>query len=205
VEAREFLKVTGQSPADLSFEARAELAQAKIRDAVAARAGKQIGATQVAEYYGQHRSDFETREVREVELASRLSEGEAARLRQRMSRRDTAAPGVRRWHVERPPDVLHRRSKEKAYQRALEIAIFTAKPNVLIGPFRDNRDFYVIEVKRITPAVALTLAQASPAIESRLRAAQTQRALLAFTSAATQASSAKTVCAPGFEAPKCGG
>jgi diaminopimelate epimerase len=86
---------------------------------------------------------------------------------------------------------------------ALERAIFSATPNILVGPVTAGTNHFVFEVKQIKPAHQRTLVEVRGEIEATLVAEQRQRTLAAFVKTWEVKWIARTNCAPGLVVSQC--
>jgi len=201
-ELHELLEATGQRVTDIAFEAKAELASSKIRQALVSKEPGILSA-QIARYYTRNKPRFAIPERREIEITNRKSAAEAIKLRSEVvSGRSFAAASRREW-VERASEPGRDAGRGTPKQNALERAIYTAKPNMLIGPVKQRVDYFMFEVKRIVPASYRSLAQVRGAIAKRLTAEQQRRTLAQFISAWRKKWIAKTDCHTGYVVRKC--
>jgi foldase protein PrsA len=199
-EMSEYLKATGSTHADLVFQARAELASAKLRQAVVSRQ-RPIGETQVVSYYRRHRQLFTTPEQRNVLFTNRLSQAAALAVRREVAAGRSFTTLALPMSVPLSPKSY---SLSIGHDAALARAIHFARPNVLTGPVLVNHvDHYVFEVKAIRPARVQPLRQVRGAILRQLVAEQQRRALSAFIKAWRRRWIARTNCAVGYIVQKC--
>jgi foldase protein PrsA len=145
-EFQEFLKATGQTVSDTMFEAKAELAASKIRQMLTSREPR-ITRAQIAGYYNRNRQSFAIAERRELEITNRKSTAQAQRLRREVESGRRLASVTQSESIERPRKTD--RGGLPGYL-PLEKAIYSAKPNVLIGPVKQGVDYYLLEVNRVT-------------------------------------------------------
>lgn len=203
-ELKEFLEATGQRLSDITFEAKAELASAKIRQLLASKEPP-ITSTQIASYYGRHRQSFLIPERREIEVTNRKSQALAQAIKRQVASGRSFASAAK-WRFKRESVELSplAYSASRGSDAALARAIHFARANVPTGPVLVHRiDYYVFEVRRITPARQQTLAQVKGSISRQLAAEQQQRALAAFIAAWRRRWIARTSCAPGYVVQKC--
>jgi foldase protein PrsA len=202
-ELKEFLKATGQRLSDIMFEAKAELASAKIRQLLASKESP-ITSAQIASYYGRHRQSFLIPERREIEVTNRKSEALAQAIKRQVASGSSFASAARpfkRESIELSPLAY---SASRGIDAALPRAVHFARANVLTGPVLVHGiDYYVFEVRRITPARQQTLAQVQGTISQQLAAEQQRRALAAFIAAWRRRWIARTSCAAGYVVQKC--
>jgi foldase protein PrsA len=199
-ELREFLKASGQSVSDITFEAKAELASARIRKALADREPP-ITPAQVVGYYSRHRQRFTIPERRDVILTNRKSAAEAQALRREVQAGRSFAGAARREWIALPPIAY---SARRGNDAALPRAIHLARAGVLSGPVLVHGvDYYIFKVMRITPARLQALAQVKGSIRRQLAAERQRRTLVAFVRAWRRRWIARTSCAPGYVVQKC--
>jgi len=200
-EISEFLKATGRSRADLVLQARAELAAAKLREAVASKQPP-IAEAQVARFYARHRQLFTIPERRTIRFTNRKSLAAAVALKREVlaGRRRFSSLAV--WMTLPLTPLSY--SLELGPDSTLARAVHFARPNVLLGPVLVNHvDHYIFEVKSITPARVQPLSQVRGSIVRRLAAASNRRALAAFVEAWRRQWTARTTCSPGYVVQKC--
>ena len=200
-ELRAFLRATGQSVSDIVFEAKAELASAKLRQALASREPP-ITHAQIASYYGRHRGRFEIPERRTVEITNRHSQAAALAVKREVAAGRRFASFASRMSFPLSPASY---SLSLGRDAALARAIHFARPNVLTGPVLVNRDVdhYLVEVKEITPASERPLEQVQGAIARQLAAERRRRTLGPFIAAWRGRWIARTSCSHGYVVQKC--
>jgi len=198
-ELHEFQRVTGQTAADLEFEAKAELAGAKLRRA-AERKQSAVTQAQVAAYYARHRASFAIPERRDLLITNRKSPAQVQAIRRevesgRRSFASVSEPAI----AERPREPR----REGEIETALEKAVYAAKPHALVGPIRKKVDYFVFEVLRIRPASFQSLAQVRSRIERRLAGERRRRAVATFVEAWRKRWEARTTCSSGYVVEGC--
>jgi hypothetical protein len=125
------------SEADVELAVRAELAAVRIRHALA-ESEPAIGRASIRAYYTRHISDYERRELREIEIVERLpTKATAVSL---IRARGRLPSGAIRESINRPSAAQV--SPEK---RQIMRAIFTAGSHRLVGPEPLNRAWAVFE------------------------------------------------------------
>jgi foldase protein PrsA len=78
----------------------------------------------------------------------------------------------------------------------LEAQAFSAPEGQIVGPFKTDRGYYVIEVTKITPETTQPLEQATAAIKQQLVAARQQQIASDFQTDFSDKWTARTICAP---------
>jgi len=199
-ELHEFLMATGQNISDIMFEAKAELASAKIRQLLA-RGEPAITQAQVASYFDRHRQGFLIPERRELEIIALKSAADAQTLRREVATGKSFAGIAEHQSIELSPEAYNAsRGKDAVLARAIHFA----PPHVLVGPVRFRGfDYYMFEVLRITPARQQTLAQVQSSIRRQLAGEQQRRTLAAFIRTWRRRWTARTDCHAGYVVPKC--
>jgi len=194
---RELLDKTPPTKSDLELEAAAQLASAKIRQAVVA-AEPPITSAQTATYYRQHRRDFLLLERRYFEIVNLKSDAAARKVKREVEAGTSFASVALREERSSAPSPNPGRA-------AIDRAIFSAKPNVLSGPvlLSDLHDHSLFEVTKIVPARYQSLAEVKGQIASKLAVAQQQRTLAEFTKAWIARWIARTDCRAGYVVPRC--
>jgi len=196
-ELHEFQHATGQSAADTSFEAKAELAASEIREALARRQPA-ITPAQIAGYYTHHGQLFVIPERRQLLITNRKSVAAIARLKQEVASGRSFANMSQSDTADRPST---RGGSGEA--TALERAIYSAKAKVLTGPIRKGVDYFAFEVLRITPSYRRPLSQVRDTIAKRLAGERERRAIAQFTKSWQSRWTARTDCAKGSVVFRC--
>jgi len=88
-------------------------------------------------------------------------------------------------------------------EKALDEAVFKAKPGVLEGPVKTPFGVYILRVKKVTPGSTQSLAQSEATIKAQLTATQQQSALSNFVKKFKAKWTAKTDCRAGFVVMDC--
>ncbi len=86
---------------------------------------------------------------------------------------------------------------------ALEAQIFSAPQGQLVGPFKAQAGFYVIEVEKITPASTTPLSKASAQIKQQLAQGKQQELAQNFQQDFLEKWTARTFCADGYVIDRC--
>ena len=86
---------------------------------------------------------------------------------------------------------------------ALEDQIFSAAQGQLVGPFKAQAGFYLIEVEKITPAQTTPLSKASAQIKQQLAREGSRRSATNFQQDFVDKWTARTFCADGYVIDRC--
>jgi hypothetical protein len=199
-----FLRARGASEGDVAFEGRAALAAARLRRRLVASTPRASEAA-VAGYYSRHRGLFVVPERREVMVVNRKSEPKATRLRRALLAGEPFERVGEMWVLWRTHDASVGGFREQRERRRFEDAIFAARPDVVSGTVKKANDYYLFEVRRITPGRQRSLWEVRRVIETRLARERQARALETFVGAWRRRWTAKTTCAVGFITAGCNG
>jgi len=86
---------------------------------------------------------------------------------------------------------------------ALEQQLFAAPEGELVGPFKGQTDYYLIQVEKITPAQTTPLDQVSKQIEDQLRSGKQQQVAQEFQTDFLEKWRSRTFCADGYVVDRC--
>jgi foldase protein PrsA len=196
-EFKRSLKAIGQTVADVELEIRAELAAERLRHLVGSRESK-ITLSEIDTYYSQHIRDYKLPERRYFDLVEFLSSAAEARhiMREIRLGKSIATIGIHESLPRTSPSI-------QGIKRPLYEAIFAAKPNVLVGPVRVKRSYFLFEITQISPATRESLDQVKDSIERKLSAAHRRQTLAKFIEDWRRRWTAKTDCRPRYVVQKC--
>ena len=201
-EQQEFLNATGETLSDLTLEADSELAAAAIQRRLTSHEPT-ITKTEVALFYTRHKQRFFIPEQRDLLTTNRKSAAEATAIKKAVASGKSFATMSTPQTVERLAETDPRERADTRIHAALQKAIYSAKPNTLTGPIRLRADYYLIEVKQITPARFEPLTQAAASIKKQLAEERRRRTISAFISAWRTKWTTRTNCRPGYIMQKC--
>jgi foldase protein PrsA len=197
-EFKSFLKASRKSIEDVELEARAELASSKLRRL----AGSNVVAVtraEIARYFARHRQRFVVPERREAEFTNRKTTTAADRAKREAESGKSLPTAAQR----RVGEVFLRASTAPGRRDALERAIYASRPNTISGPFRVGPTYYLLDVRRVFPAITRTLAQVEGQIRKQLVEQGQRRALARLVKAWRAEWVARTDCSPGYVTSKC--
>lgn len=171
--------------------------QTKQRQLAAAE--RQVTATEIAAFYGQHKALFVLPARRDVTWIVVYSETVLQdALREVRAGRSLLALASR---VSLDAPTITGLEPHPAREKGLARHVFAAKPHVLTGPFRQGVNHYVFEVTKAVPARLQTIAETEAAIRRRLAARWISTVLPAVIS---HKWASRTACTPGLVVPECG-
>ncbi|MFI4972594.1 MAG: peptidylprolyl isomerase, partial [Hyphomicrobiales bacterium] len=205
-QAAQELARSGWTLADFVLQTKVQLLGEGIRRVLASKT-EHITQAQVVNYYDAHRSLYSVPERRDLEIARAASEAEAQRIKREIASGKTFASVVSRLPLLQP--IFSKAGLVRGYepglyrQRALDHAIFAAKPNVLSGPVRISLGYYVFAVKRAYPPQQTALTRVQATIKKQLPNILYKQALVAFVAGWRKRWTARTDCRAGYVVAKC--
>jgi foldase protein PrsA len=140
----------------------------KVKAKQTANAERQITGTQIASYYQAHKSSFVLPERRDLQWIVTYNKSTLQHAVQEIrAGKDFVAVAK---HVSLDPPTIS--GMELATEREKDFArhVFAARPHVIVGPFRQVQNYYMLEVTKVTPARQQTLSQSEATIRRRLAA-----------------------------------
>jgi len=190
---------------DLLYRVKIDLLSQKIRDKVTK--GKNVVTdAQVKAYYNKNKSKFGTPESRDVNIILTKTEAQANAAKKALVGGAAFKTVAKKYSIDQATKanggVLTGVTKGQQ-DKALDAAIFSAKKGVIVGPVKTQFGYYVIQVKKITPAIQQTLQQASPAIKSQLQSTGQQTALDKFVKTFQDDWKKDTNCRKGYIVSQC--
>ncbi|MEO6858129.1 MAG: peptidyl-prolyl cis-trans isomerase [Solirubrobacteraceae bacterium] len=206
-----FLTSTGQTLADVTYRIRVQQIYSKLL----AKHPTTVTNAAIASYYAAHKSSFGTPQTRNMRVVLTKTAAQAAAARKALDHGQSFAKVAKRYSID--PTTKNKGgllSGVSAGQQdtALSTAAFGPSATVgkLIGPIKGQFGYYVIEVTKITPATAQTLAQATTAIKQTLTTQLQSAAQAAVNASASKHWKSKTQCnsdyamadCTGYKAPK---
>jgi foldase protein PrsA len=192
---QKFLTSTGQTVPDLLLRVKLNLLSQKIQQKVAKK-GTPTTA-QIEKYYKENKQRFGQPEKRDVQLILTKTQAEAEEAKKEIESGKSFESVAKKRSIDpaskanggKLPGVV--KGQE---QKALDAAIFAAKPNTLTGPIKTPFGYYLFEVTAVHPPSQQSLAQVKESIKQQLTAQQQQTALSAFVKEFKKKWEARTDC-----------
>jgi hypothetical protein len=200
VEFRKTLKAGGETSADVKFELAAEMALEAIDEKLAGRA-KQFTQSDLARFYREDRIRFaKVPETRVVDIVEYLPSAAAATalVRRVGTGRAFTARAARKW-IQLTPGTLAGPPTKKAVDRA----IFSARPGVVSRPMSFNGGWTVFVVRKITPVQRYPFANVRSWIATSFMKYRKREMEGAFEAEFRRRWTAKTTCGRGYVVPGC--
>jgi foldase protein PrsA len=193
------LKTSGETLADARMEIKTELAAAALSQ-IANGEKVSLGTAEMLSYYEHHKSQFTIDEERYFEIINELPLSVAQKLKREAEQKHAFSRSALHESLTRN----HWLNTEPA-KRAIEGAIFAAKPHAVGGPVRflGPKHYSVFLMTNITPSKLRPFTAVQSEIEQQLTAEKQKRAFAAFTKAWIQRWKAKSDCRPGYVMEMC--
>jgi foldase protein PrsA len=210
---QKFLANTGQTVSDLLLRVKLNLLSSKIQQKITKKAGKKPTQKEISAYYEQHKQQFGQPERRNLLIILTKTQAQAEKAKQEVKSGKGFASVAKKSSIDpvskASGGTLNGVAKGQE-EKALDEAIFKAKPNVLSGPVKTPFGYYIFEVKKALPASQQTLAQVQSSIQQQLTAQNQQKALTAFVKDFRKKWTGRTECrseymvadCKGYKAPK---
>lgn len=199
-EFRKRLTETGQTVAGYELELRTELALEAIRRELARRIS-QISEPQIVSYYRSNRTLFDAAaESREVDIIEKLpSAASAAALVRRVGTGRRFTQLAYHKKIVLSSGVLNGPPSKKA----VDYAIFAARPGVVSRPMRLGDGWTVFIVRKITPARPQPLSRVHDAVATSLKTQRKRDLESTFEREYKHRWISRTSCRSGYVAPGC--
>jgi foldase protein PrsA len=198
-EFRNGLRATGQTITGVELELRAELALEAIQQGLAGRA-EEVTSSEVVDYYRKNPQRFRTPEERVVDIVKKLASPAAATaLVRRVGTGKRFARAAYRKRITYAPGVL----LGPADKKAVDYAIFAARPGVVSRPMRLEGGWTIFVVRSIIRPRVVSLARAHDSVVALLTQRRQRQITSAFDDAYRVYWTGRTSCRPGYVAPGC--
>jgi foldase protein PrsA len=204
-EFEKFLASSGQTASDLLLRVKLNLLSSKIQQKIIKSKGN-VSQAQVAKYYKENPQRFGTPEKRSLKIILTKNEAEAAKAKREIESGKNFSSVAKSASID-PTTKANGgvlvgvvKGQEAA---PLDAAIFSAKPNVLVGPVKTAFGYYIFEVTGATPGNQQSLVQAQASIKQQLTATQQQAALTSFVKEFKKKWTGRTDCRTGYLVMDC--
>jgi foldase protein PrsA len=168
-----------------------------------------VSADEIEAYYDANQAQFEQPETRDVRVILTKDEKDAdaalAALQEDNSD-DSYADVAKEFSIDdatKSTGGLRQGVVEGQSEPALDKEIFAATQGDLVGPFKGDAGFYVIEVQKVTPATTTSLEDATDQVKQTLVAARQQELAQTFQNNFRTKWVARTFCAEGYRIDDC--
>jgi foldase protein PrsA len=168
-----------------------------------------ISDDEIKTFYEENLAQFEQPETRDVRVVLTKTEDEANQAKEALG----TAPDAKTWEEVAKKFSIDEATKSTGGLRsavvagqsepALDDQIFSSEPNTLVGPFKGDAGFYVIDVEKVTPAQTTPLEDATDQIKQTLIATRQQQIATDFQQDFQEKWIARTFCADGYRIDRC--
>jgi len=205
---QKFLGSTGYTVSDLLLRVKLNLLGSKIQQKVSKNAGKKPTQKEISAYYEQHKSQYGQPERRNILIILTKTQAQAEAAKKEIQSGKSFTSVAKKSSIDPVskaaggslPGVV--KGQE---EKALDSAIFSAKPNVLGGPIKTPFGYYVYEVKKTLPASQQSLAQVQSSIQQQITAQKQQKTLSEFIKNFRKKWTARTECRSEYSVQDCKG
>ena len=169
----------------------------------------EVTADEVQQFYDANIAQFEQPESRDVRVILTKTEADANAALAALQKDDsdksfkTVANKYSIDEATKSTGGLRQGVVKGQSEPTLDDQIFTAPLNELVGPFKGDAGFYVIEVQKVTPAVTQPLTDVSAQIKQTLAAQRQQQIAQDFQNDFQTKWVSRTFCADGFRIDRC--
>jgi foldase protein PrsA len=205
---KKFLATTGQTVSDLLLRVKLNLLSQKIQQKISKEGGKSVTQAQIEKYYNENKQRFGQPERRDIELILTKTQAQAEAAKKEIESGKSFESVAKKVSIDpaskanggKLPGVV--KGQE---QKALDEAIFAAKPNVLTGPVKTPFGYYLFEVTAVHASSQQTLAQVKESIKQQLAATKQQSALTKFVANFKKKWEGRTECRKEYMVTDCKG
>jgi foldase protein PrsA len=212
-----FLKQSGFTPDEARDRIRLQLVSQEIQTDVIPQ-NIDVPQDQIKEYYEANKSQFETPESRDVRVVLTKTESEAAQAKAELEK-DSSPKGwqavAKKYSIDeatKNSGGLRQQVIEGQSEPTLDHEVFSSPQGELVGPFKGQSGYYVIQVETIAPATTTPLdcpaddkscTPASSQIQQTLITAKQNQLAQTFQEDFTAKWRGRTFCADGYVIDRC--
>lgn len=202
---QKFLKSSGMTLDDLLYRVKVDTLSQKLRDKVTKDAANSSPAA-IKAYYNKNKAKFGTPETRDIKIVLTKTEAQANAAKKALEAGQSFKSVAKKYSIDQAtkatggslPGVT-----KGQQEKALDAAVFAAKPNKVYGPVKTQFGYYVFTVDKVTPAVQQTLQQAQGQIKQLLQSEGQQKALDTFVKKFQKDWKNDTNCRAGYVTQQC--
>jgi foldase protein PrsA len=168
-----------------------------------------VSADEIQAYYEANQAQFKQPETRDVRVILTKTEDDANAALAALQKDDSDGSWkdvAKQYSIDdatKATGGLRQGVVAGQSEPALDKEIFSATQGDLVGPFKGDSGFYVIEVEKVTPATTTSLADATDQIKQTLVAARQQEIAQNFQTNFQIKWTARTFCADGYRIDRC--
>ena len=168
-----------------------------------------VSQSEIEDYYNVNKAQFEQPESLTIRRIVNKDQAQVEQAKALLEQDDSAAS----WKKVAARYSTEDATKDKGglitgvtagqSEPALEQQLFAAPEGELVGPFKGQTDYYLIQVEKITPAQATPIDQVSKQIEDQLRSGKQQQVAQEFQTDFLEKWRSRTFCADGYIVDRC--
>jgi foldase protein PrsA len=169
----------------------------------------EITSDEIQTYYDANKSQFETPETRDVRVVLTKTEAEAAKAKAELEK-DSSPKGwqavTKKYSIDEATKTtggLRQQVVQGQSEPALDKEIYESSEGELVGPFKANAGYYVIQVESINPAKTTSVEDATDDIKQALVSARQNQVAENFQDDFSAKWRSRTYCAEGYRIDRC--
>jgi foldase protein PrsA len=180
----------------------------QIQDAVLPQ-NPAVSESDIEDFYDQNKQQFEQPETRDFRVISNPDQSKVEQAKSALEQDDSAASWDRvakQFSVDsstKNSGGLRKNVAKGQSEPALDTQVFSADQGTLVGPFKGQTNYFLIEVDKITPATTTPLDKVHDQIKQQLASAAQQQIASAFQTDFIDKWTARTFCASDFTSDRC--
>jgi foldase protein PrsA len=202
---QKFLKDYGQTEDDVMQRVKLDLLSNKIREKVIEGKDK-VTDTQIEDFYNKNKERFAQPERRDLRIVLTKTEAKANQAKAALENGQSWKTVAKQYSIDEASKSQAGKlpaQAEGTLEKALDEAVFKAKPGQIYGPVKTQFGYYVFEVEKVQKASQQTLAQAKETIRQTLQSQNQQKALDKFVADFQKKWKERTECREGYVTQQC--
>jgi len=199
----------GFKPAQAKEQVRLILLGQNLQKAVVGTAAPAVSQDTVQNFYDANKAQFSQPETRDVREILNKDKGQIEAAKAALQKNDSAS----NWKVVASKYSTDKATKSNGGLRkgvaqgqsepTLDKQIFAAPTGQIVGPFKGQAGYYVIEVDNVTPASVTPLSKVETQIKQQLAQGLQQEKVSQVQTSITAKWTARTFCADGYVVQQC--
>jgi foldase protein PrsA len=204
-EYQAFLKSSGMTQKDILLRVKLDRLSNKIREKITKGKSK-VSERQIQQYYDKNKQRFSQPERRDLSVVLTRTQAQANQAMAALRGGQPFAQVAKRFSIDEASKAQNGSLpgvSRGQQERALDDAVFGARPNQLVGPVKTQFGFYVFRVNKVTPASQQSLDRSKQTIRQLLQSQNQQQALDKFVKKFQKKWKDRTDCRKGFVVETC--
>ncbi|MGI8580229.1 MAG: peptidyl-prolyl cis-trans isomerase [Solirubrobacteraceae bacterium] len=200
---QKFLTTNGQSLQDILFRFRLDLTRKKLTDKIT-KGKSTVTPAQITAYYNSHKAQFGQPERRDLQVVLTKTKARADAAKKALEGGASFKEVAKKYSVDQQSKAtggLLKGAIRGQQDQGLDKVAFSAPKGKLQGPVKAQFGFYLVDVKKITPASQQPQTAVEAQIKQQLTSTGAQTALTKFQKIFEKKWVAKTDCRKGFLVP----